>query len=126
MLGNDKDLTDEGIVLVVEDASRIEGLTLDARLEMQMYACRSACLPFQSYWIACLQPLPYLDKIAGMVAVERLQTVRMTQDDAVSIGKIRPREDNFARKSGPRGIASKACSASGASRFSKLSKPVVP
>ena len=72
LLGDDEDLADEGVVLVVEDARGIESLTLDARLEMQVNACRPACLPFKADWIACLKPLPYLDKIAGMVAIERL------------------------------------------------------
>ena len=104
LLGDDEDLANEGVVGVVEDAGGIEWAALYARLEMQMYACRSACLTFQSHRVACLQPLPYLDKIAGMVAVERLQAVGMTQNDAVSVGIIGSGKDDFARESSPRSI----------------------
>ena len=54
---------------------------------MQVDASCAARLTFETDGVAWLQPLPYLDEIARMVTVERLQTIGVTQDDAVSVSK---------------------------------------
>ena len=82
---------------MIEDAAGIECLTLDARLEMKVVACCPAGLPFQADGVTGLQPLAHLDKIAGVMAVERLQSVCMTQDDTVSVGKVRVKEYQGSR-----------------------------
>ena len=49
---------------MIEYKRRIESLTLDARLEMQMDACCPSCLPFKADRFTGLQPLPDFDEIA--------------------------------------------------------------
>ena len=107
MLGDNEDLLAKGVVSMVEDALRVEGLSPDARLEMQMVGRCSACTPFQPYGVAGMKPLPHSDKVAGMVTVECLQAVGMTQDDAITIAVMGARQDDFARKSCTCGIAGK-------------------
>ena len=90
---------------MVEDAVRIERFASYARLEMQMVGRSSACSPLQADGVACLKPLPYPDKVARMMAVERLQAVGMTQDDTIAIAVMGAREDDLARESSTGGIA---------------------
>ena len=105
MLGDNEDLLAKGVVSMVEDALRVEGLSPDARLEMQMVGRCSACTPLQPYGVAGMKPLPHSDKVAGMVTVECLQAVGMTQDDAIAIAVMGAREDDLARESSTGGIA---------------------
>ena len=106
LLRDNKDLPDEFARFVVEDACRIECLPLDARLEVEVVAGSSSCPAFYADRVARLEPLPNLDQIARVMAVERLQPVGMTQDDTVPIGKIRTGENDLSREGCPCRVAS--------------------
>ena len=92
---------------MVEDSCRIKSLTLDARLKVEVVASGSACSALYANWVSRLQPLPYFYKITRVVTVKCLQSIRMSKDDAVSVGKVRTRENDFAREGCPRGVACK-------------------
>ena len=108
LLRYNKNLADKGVVRVVEDARGIERPASDSRLEMQMVASRTACMALQTHGIACLQPLPYLDQVARMMAIHRLQAVCMTEDDAVPVGIIRSGKDDFTWKGSSGRVASES------------------
>ena len=98
LLGDNKYLTDKAVVCVIENARGIERTATNSRLEMKMVACRTARVALQTHGIACLQPLSHFDQIARMMAIHRLQAVCVTKDDAVSVGIVRARQNDFARE----------------------------
>ena len=93
-----ENLTAKGILVMVEDARGVKGSAFDPNLEMKMVGGGSARPAFYADRLTRLQPLANLDKVAGIVAVECLQTIRMTQDNAIPISIIRPRKDDLARE----------------------------
>lgn len=105
---DDEDLAAKGPVGMVVDALGVESLALDSDFKMQMVGRGTACASFYADGVARVQPLPYLDEVAGMVAIERLKSIGVPQDDAIPVAVVRSGENHFAWKSGAGGVARKS------------------
>ena len=74
---------------MVEDEIGIEAATFEMRLEVEVLSGGSARSARQTYHLTSLNLVAYLNEIARLVRIERLQSVAVADDDAVAVAVVR-------------------------------------
>ena len=74
---------------MVEDEIGIEAATLEMRLEVEVFGGGAAGSARQTYHMTCLNLVAYLNEIARLVRIKRLQSVAVADDDAVAVAVVR-------------------------------------
>ena len=72
----------------IEDQVGIEMLTVEASLKMEMGGCGTSCTSRERNRLSCFDPIARLDQILGIMAINRFQSIVMTDHNDIAIGRI--------------------------------------
>ena len=72
----------------IEDQVGIEMLTVEASLKMEMGGCGTSRTSRESYRLPRFDPIARLDQILGIMAINRFQSIVMTDHNQVAIGGV--------------------------------------
>ena len=70
--------------MVIELAA-VEGLAVDTCFEVAVFRGGTSCATCEAYRMTCLDPLSFFDEVLGLMAVESLKSVGMTDDDGIAV-----------------------------------------
>ena len=72
----------------IEDQVGIEMLTVEASLKMEMGGCGTPRTSRESYRLPRFDPIARFDQILGIMAINRFQSIVMTDHNDIAIGRI--------------------------------------
>lgn len=104
LLGECELETLDGIFCMVIELAAVKSLAVDTCLEVAMLGSGTSRTSRESYRMTSLDPLSFLDEVLGLMAVESLKSVGMTDDDGIAVCVVYLRHDYLAWESSIYGV----------------------
>ena len=88
----------DGMCLMIKEARRVIGATIDAGFEMQVLCSGTTCATCQGYHITSFYSVAHLHQILGVVTIVGLQAITMQDAHQIAITCILGGKDHLAIK----------------------------
>lgn len=85
LLGECELETLDGIFCMVIEFAAVKSLAVDTCFEVAVFRGGTSCSSCETDRMTCLDPLSFFDEVLGLVTVESLKSVGMTDDDGIAV-----------------------------------------